>query len=56
MNCRRSTQLLSEALDRDLTVEERREVEEHLRICPACTRCERQFEELRRGVKRIARG
>lgn len=55
MNCRRSTQLLSEALDRPLTPDEQREVEEHLAICPACTRCRKQFEELRRAVRRIVK-
>ncbi|MEK7316847.1 MAG: zf-HC2 domain-containing protein [Candidatus Eisenbacteria bacterium] len=56
MNCRRSSRLLSEALDRELTPGERREVEEHLAICPACTRCRRQFSALRHGVRRVLRG
>ena len=54
MNCRTSSQLLSEALDRELTKAEREEVERHLAICPACTRCRRQFEDLRRAARRFA--
>ena len=54
MNCRLSTRLLSEALDRELTKEERDEVERHLAICPACTRCRRQFEGIRLALRRFA--
>lgn len=53
MNCKESTRLLSEALERELTKEERAEVEKHLAVCPACTRCRKQFEELRRAVRRM---
>lgn len=56
MNCRESSKLLSEALDRELTPGELSEVEEHLAICPACTRCRKQFEALRRGVRRVLVG
>ena len=54
MNCRRSSQLLSEALERELTPEERAAIEEHLAICPACTRCRRQFAVLRQALRRLA--
>lgn len=54
MNCRISTRLLSEALDRELTQEERDAIARHLAICPACARCRRQFEELQRAVRRLA--
>lgn len=53
MNCRMATQLLSEALDRELTSGERHEIEEHLAICPACTNCRKQFLELRLGIRRM---
>lgn len=56
MNCRESSKLLSEALDRDLTPEELGDVEDHLAMCPACTRCRKQFEALRRGVRRVLVG
>jgi anti-sigma factor RsiW len=56
VNCRQSSRLLSEALDRMLTPEERQEVERHLAICPACTLCRRHFEDLRRALKRLAAG
>ena len=56
MNCRTASQLLSEAQDRELTREERAAVNAHLDICPACRRCERQFELLRRIVRKLAGG
>lgn len=52
--CRQISRLLSEALDRDLTAEEREMVVKHLAECPACTRCRGQFEEIRRAVRRLA--
>jgi anti-sigma factor RsiW len=54
VNCRQSSRLLSEALDRELTRDERRLIEEHLEICPACTRCRLQFETLRTAARRFA--
>ncbi len=54
MNCRMSTRLLSEALERGLTKEEREEVERHLAICPACTQCRRHFEQIRAALRRFA--
>ena len=54
MTCRRISRLLSEALDRELSAEERAEVERHLAKCTACTRCRGQFEELRRALRRMA--
>lgn len=52
--CRQTTRLLSEALDRDLSIEERAEVERHLGKCAACTRCRGQFEEVRRALRKMA--
>ena len=54
MTCRQTSRLLSEALDRDLSAEEREEVLRHLAVCRACTRCRGQFEELRRALRRMA--
>ena len=54
MTCRQTSRLLSEALDRDLSAEEREEVQRHLAVCRACTRCHGQFEELRRALRRMA--
>lgn len=53
MNCRKSTRLLSEERDRELSPAERAEVDAHLAICPACTRCQRQFEALGEAMRRI---
>ncbi len=54
MTCRQTSRLLSEALDRDLSAEERAAVELHLAKCAACTRCRGQFEELRRALRKMA--
>ncbi|HEX7076943.1 MAG TPA: zf-HC2 domain-containing protein [Candidatus Eisenbacteria bacterium] len=54
MNCRQTSQLLSEALDRALTHEEQDEIERHLAICPPCANCRKQFQELRRALRRFA--
>jgi anti-sigma factor RsiW len=54
MTCRQTSRLLSEALDRDLSAEEREEVQRHLAVCRACTRCHGQFEELRQALRRMA--
>lgn len=53
MDCRRSTRLLSEARERPLTEKEREDLRRHLEICPACRNCERQFETLRRGLRKL---
>lgn len=55
MNCRENTRLLSEELDRNLTLAEREAVGAHLAICPACTRCQGQFQEIRLALSRMAR-
>lgn len=54
MNCRQASQLLSEALERGLTKEEREEIEQHLAICPPCVRCREQFLAMRRALRRLA--
>ena len=54
MTCWQTSRLLSEALDRDLSAQEREEVRRHLAVCGACTRCRGQFEELRRALRRMA--
>jgi anti-sigma factor RsiW len=53
MSCRHSTQLLSESRDRELSSAERETLARHLDICPACRRCERQFELLRLALQAL---
>lgn len=43
----RSSGLMSEALDRLLSAEEHAALDRHLKICPACQNCERQFAWIR---------
>ena len=52
-NCRQVTRLISEAADRPLATGERRVVEQHFEICPACRRCAGQFVLLRESVRRL---
>jgi len=49
-NCHEASLMLSEALDRDLSAEERVALDRHLKVCPACQNCERQFVWIREAV------
>jgi hypothetical protein len=52
MTCKEVSRLLSEALDRKLTVTERAGCRLHLAICVACNRVNRQLEFLRKAMAR----
>lgn len=54
MACRRTTELLSQALDRPLTPVERVRVWFHYPLCRACRRYGRQIEVVRRLVRDLA--
>ncbi|MBY0242388.1 MAG: zf-HC2 domain-containing protein [Burkholderiaceae bacterium] len=49
--CREVHQLVSERMDRPLTVIERMRVGAHLVVCPACTRFDEQMQLLRRALR-----
>jgi hypothetical protein len=51
--CRKATQLLSEAMERELTRSERLWVWCHLSLCRSCRRYGRQVRFLRRAVRVI---
>ena len=56
MSCEAAFRRLDDFLDRHLSAEEMRLVEEHLRVCEACTR-EFSFEaSVLRGIKRKLEG
>lgn len=50
--CREVHQLVSEGMDRDLSLVERSRVRLHLAVCTACTRFNGQMELLRSAMRR----
>lgn len=53
LNCKQTSQLVSQSLDRRLTLQERFAVKEHLLICKYCRRFSRQLMAMRVGLKRM---
>lgn len=49
--CREVHRLVSEGMDRDLTMVERTRMRVHLMVCGACTRFNQQMETLRRAMR-----
>jgi len=56
MNCRQATALLSQALDRELTLAERAELKIHLMMCSGCRNFGQQMHELRDITRLYAKG
>jgi predicted anti-sigma-YlaC factor YlaD len=53
LNCKQTSQLVSQALDRKLRFRERLAVNLHLLICKYCRRFNQQITALRVNIKRI---
>ena len=53
IRCKAATRLLSRELDVALAPRSRAALAAHLRICPACTRCRRQFRSVRQAMRRL---
>lgn len=53
MNCKEATQLLSQDLERKLSLPERLGLHLHLLICRGCRATERHFAFLRTAARRI---
>ena len=49
--CREVHRLVSEGMDRDLSLVERGRMRLHLMVCAACTRFNRQMDLLRRAMR-----
>lgn len=49
--CREVHRLVSEGMDRDLTLVERTRMRLHLMVCGACTRFNQQMDTLRRAMR-----
>lgn len=53
LNCKQTSQLVSQSLDRRLTWQERFAVKVHLWICKYCRRFSRQLLAVRSGLQRL---
>jgi hypothetical protein len=54
--CREVHRLVSEGMDRDLTLVERTRMRLHLLVCAACTRFNLQMDTLRRAMRSFPLG
>jgi predicted anti-sigma-YlaC factor YlaD len=53
VSCRRATELLSQQLDRELSLEERAALQAHLLICRGCRAVDGQFRFLREAIRSL---
>lgn len=53
LKCRETHQLVSEGLDRQLSLGERSQVRLHLAMCDACSRFEQQMHMLRDNLRQL---
>ena len=53
LSCREASRLLSQGLDRKLTLKERLALRFHIAICTACERVEKQLQFLHRAIARL---
>lgn len=53
MNCKEATQLISQGLERKLSLVERLGLKLHVLVCTGCRASERQFEFLRAAARRL---
>jgi hypothetical protein len=51
ITCKEASRLISEGLDRNLSVAERAKLRVHVAICVACDRLTRQLDFLRRAAR-----
>ncbi len=54
LSCKEATQLVSQGLDRRLSLVERLMLRLHLAICEGCTNFSRQMAILRKAMQRLA--
>jgi hypothetical protein len=54
LTCREASRLLSDGLDKKLSIGDRAALRLHLTLCDACTRLKGQFEFLRRALSAYA--
>jgi hypothetical protein len=56
LSCKEASALMSQTLDRRLSLWERLSLRLHLAICDGCRRCERQMAFLRSACRRYSSG
>ena len=54
LDCKHTTRLVSQGLDRELAFGERVALRVHFALCVGCRRASRQMQFLRRAVQRLA--
>jgi hypothetical protein len=54
LTCRDASRLLSDGLDKDLSIADRARLRLHLTLCDACIQLKAQFEFMRRALKTFA--
>jgi hypothetical protein len=50
LTCKEASRLISQGLDRELTLGQRASLKLHLAVCDACTRVKAQFDFIRRAL------
>jgi hypothetical protein len=53
LSCKEASRLLSQSMDRELTVGEHARLRLHLALCDACRNFNRQLKQLREAVTRL---
>ena len=53
LSCKEASRLLSQSMDRKMSVGELARLRLHLTLCDACRNFERQLKQLRQGVMRL---
>ena len=53
LSCRRATELLSQQLDRELSLEEKTALQAHLLICRGCRAVDHQFQFMRDALRTL---
>jgi len=53
LSCKEASRLLSQSLDRDLTLGEHARLRLHLTLCDACRNFNQQLKQLRQAVARL---
>ena len=56
LTCKEASRLLSQGLDRELTLAQLASLRLHLTLCDACTRVKAQFEFIRRALSTYSGG
>lgn len=54
--CKQAHQMLSEGMDRQLSVAERAQLKLHLSMCKSCTNFGQQMQTLRQAMRKMSHG